>query len=309
MANLSSNDSQTIPNQSETNQWGQSILRAKTTLIKPYSKYTQEGLRPRTPNDPYTFLSKEQESSIESTASPLFFSKARNSTANGAFRCYRQRQTDSVPMSHLRTGGAVGGGAEYTFVTPQAYTWKLPETYNGCTADAFPKWYPNKAGDRTEKQMRDTVPVERYVSIDMYRRAPTARAGQIIFDHGRPNDGYYLQRNGYDTTWFGSEMPLNRRHILDSIQSKTTAEYEQQHAQQQDQYRKAQGKWPHISEYGDQFVLRTAVERSKKTDLERAKEHVGQNPTRHTSLHNNLSAQAVIQGRTLVNEPSLVVKC
>jgi hypothetical protein len=30
----------------------------------------------------------------------------------------------------------------------------------------------------------------------MYRRPPTARSGQIIFDHGRPNDGYYLQRNG-----------------------------------------------------------------------------------------------------------------
>jgi hypothetical protein len=69
-----------------------------------------------------------------------------------------------------------------------------------------------------------------------------------------------------DTTWFGSEIPLNRRHILDNIQLKTTAEYEQQHAQQQDQYRTAKGKWPHISEYGDQFVLRTAADRNKKTE-------------------------------------------
>lgn len=69
-----------------------------------------------------------------------------------------------------------------------------------------------------------------------------------------------------DTTWFGSEVPLNRRHILDSIQLKTTAEYEQQHAQQQDQYRTAKGKWPHISEYGDQFVLGTPVNRIKKTE-------------------------------------------
>ena len=61
-------------------------------------------------------------------------------------------------------------------------------------------------------------------------------------------------------------MPLNRRHILDSIQLKTTAEYEQQRAQQQDQYRSANGKWPHISEYGDQFVLGTAVGRNKKTE-------------------------------------------
>ncbi len=47
---------------------------------------------------------------------------------------------------------------------------------------------------------------------------------------------------------------------------KTTAEYEQQHAEQQDQYRKAKQKWPHLSEYGDQFVLRTPVERKQKTE-------------------------------------------
>ncbi|CAF4403291.1 unnamed protein product, partial [Adineta steineri] len=52
---------------------------------------------------------------------------------------------------------------------------------------------------------------------------------------------------------------------LESIHLKTTAEYEQKNAEQQDQYRKAKGKWPHISEYGDQFVLGTAVERIKKT--------------------------------------------
>jgi hypothetical protein len=159
-------------------------------------QYTEEGLRPRTPNDPYTVLTKEQESSIESSPNPLFFNKARISTATGAFRRFRQRQTDSLPMSQLRTGGTVGGGTEFTYITPQAYTSKLPDLYNGCTGDAFPKWYPNRAGERTLGYLRDSIPVERYVSIDMYRRPPTARSGQIIFDHGRPNDGYYLQRNG-----------------------------------------------------------------------------------------------------------------
>lgn len=133
---------------------------------------------------------------IDRNASPLFFRKEPISTATGAFRRYRQRQTDSVPMSQLRTGGAVGGGTEYTFVTPEAYTWKLPELYNGCGHEAYPKWYPNRAGERTLAHLREFEPVERYVSIDMYRRAPTARPGHIIFDHGRPNDGYYLQRNG-----------------------------------------------------------------------------------------------------------------
>ena len=140
-------------------------------------------------------MSDEQVSSIERTASPLFFNKDHISTATGAFRRFRQRQTDSFPMSQLRTGGTVGGGTEYTYVTPHAYTSKLPAEYNGCTADAYPKWYPNQAGERTLAHLRDGEPVERYVAIDMFRRAPTARSGQIIFDHGRPNDGYYLPRN------------------------------------------------------------------------------------------------------------------
>lgn len=98
-------------------------------------------------------------------------------------------------MSHLRTGGVVGGGTEFTYVTPQAYTSKLPDEYNGSMGEGYPKWYPNRAGERTLGHLRGGEPAERYVSIDMYRRPPTARAGQIIFDHGRPNDGYYLQRN------------------------------------------------------------------------------------------------------------------
>lgn len=99
-------------------------------------------------------------------------------------------------MSQLRAGGEVGGGTQFTFITPQAYTSKLPEKYNGSTEHAYPKWYPNRAGQRTLAHLGGNEPVERYVSIDMYRRPPTARSGQIIFDHGRPNDGYYLQRNG-----------------------------------------------------------------------------------------------------------------
>jgi hypothetical protein len=45
------------------------------------------------------------------------------------------------------------------------------------------------------------------------------------------------------------------------------------------------------------------------SSLERAKHHIAQNPTRLTSLHNDLAARAVTHGRTLINEPSLVVKC
>ena len=38
-------------------------------------------------------------------------------------------------------------------------------------------------------------PAEKFVSIDMYKRPLTNQPGKIIFDHGRPNNGYYLQRN------------------------------------------------------------------------------------------------------------------
>lgn len=102
-------------------------------------------------------------------------------------------------MSQLRTGGHVGGGTAFTFVTSEGYSSKLPDKYNGCSADAFPKWYPNRAGERTLAHSYDGTPVERYVSIDTFRGPPTARAGQIIFDHGRSNDGYYLPRNGCKT--------------------------------------------------------------------------------------------------------------
>ncbi|CAF4633293.1 unnamed protein product, partial [Rotaria sp. Silwood2] len=43
--------------------------------------------------------------------------------------------------------------------------------------------------------------------------------------------------------------------------------------------------------------------------LERAKQHIRQNPTRYTSIHNQLAASTVVEGRTLANDPSLVVKC
>jgi hypothetical protein len=232
-------------------------------------------------------LTDAQAASIERTASPLFFQKDRLSSAAGAFRRFRQRQTDSSPMSHLRTGGAVGGGTQYNYVTPQAFTWKLPDEYNGCTDDAFPKWYPNQAGERTLGHLSTSEPVERHVAIDMFRRAPTARSGQIIFDHGRPNDGYYLQRNSCRTTntiridlllvccflfrtdentWFHSDVPLNRRHILESIEPKTCAEYEQVHTNQKQQYQYAKGRWPHLSEYGDQFVLRSSTQRTPKIE-------------------------------------------
>ena len=69
-----------------------------------------------------------------------------------------------------------------------------------------------------------------------------------------------------ETTWFRSNVPLNRHTILDSIQPKTRAEYEAQGAEQQERYREANGVWPHLSEYGEQFVLKTKLERQAQTE-------------------------------------------
>lgn len=69
-----------------------------------------------------------------------------------------------------------------------------------------------------------------------------------------------------ETTWFGSNIKLNRRSILDSIQPKTIAEYEQQRAKQQEKYRQANDKWPFLSEYSEQFVIGKAAERRQPTE-------------------------------------------
>lgn len=69
-----------------------------------------------------------------------------------------------------------------------------------------------------------------------------------------------------ETTWFRSNVPLNRHNILESIQPKTRAEYELQHAEQQEQYRSANRVWPHLSEYDEQFVLKTKLERQPQTE-------------------------------------------
>jgi len=69
-----------------------------------------------------------------------------------------------------------------------------------------------------------------------------------------------------ETTWFGSNIKLNRRSILDSIQPKTIAEYEQQRAKQQEKYRQANEKWPFLSEYSEQFVIGKVAERRQPTE-------------------------------------------
>jgi hypothetical protein len=44
------------------------------------------------------------------------------------------------------------------------------------------------------------------------------------------------------------------------------AEYKQEKFNQQERYTKVNGKWPHLSEYGEQFVIGTKAERKQKTE-------------------------------------------
>jgi hypothetical protein len=69
-----------------------------------------------------------------------------------------------------------------------------PEGYTASQYGAYPTWGKPETGFRTRSHLV-AEPVEKLTNIDMYRRPPTNQPGHIIFDHGRPNNGYYLQRN------------------------------------------------------------------------------------------------------------------
>ena len=99
-------------------------------------------------------------------------------------------------MSHLRVGGAARNSSQYTYIASNANTARVSSDYSGCRLDAYPKWQPNQAGERTMGHLQPNLSKERSVSMDMFNQQPqSARAGQIIFDHGRPNDGYYSARS------------------------------------------------------------------------------------------------------------------
>ena len=69
-----------------------------------------------------------------------------------------------------------------------------------------------------------------------------------------------------DNTWFPSTLTLNRRRILDSIQPKTSDEYQQEKSRVQDTYYQARKKWPHLSEYQEEFVIPFVTEHVPRTE-------------------------------------------
>lgn len=68
-----------------------------------------------------------------------------------------------------------------------------------------------------------------------------------------------------DNTWFPSNIPLNRRHILDSIQVKTLGEYQHEKKQIQEEYYRAREAWPYLSEYQEEYVIPNVIEHLPRT--------------------------------------------
>lgn len=212
--------------------------------------------RPRTPNDQYTLLSDQQIHNIKKDTSPFFHTVAketgpsRNPPPREGGRHYRDRYC-AVTSEHLVRG--VSGTQPFGWIDNQWCRYP-PEGYNSCRGRASVRWGPNKAGERTRSHFFGES-IDRYTTIDMYRRNPTNYAGRVVMDHGRAADGYYAQKYPSRTSWFGSTVPLNRTDVLDSIHPKTMEEYDNIRKTEQSARLARDGQWPEYSEYTDKFLL------------------------------------------------------
>lgn len=106
-------------------------------------------------------------------------------------RFYVDRSTDTYNQHLIRGESA---SQPYCYITKDKFNHNPKAEYSSSDYGAYPTWGVDQAGHRTRSHYVEE-PVERYVNIDMYRRPPTNQPGRIIFDYGRPNNGYYLQRN------------------------------------------------------------------------------------------------------------------
>jgi hypothetical protein len=67
----------------------------------------------------------------------------------------------------------------------------------------------------------------------------------------------YIYFSPDSTTWFGSSVPLNRTQILQDINPKTSAEYEQIRQFNESRVLDKKDKFPFYSEYTDRFAAHT----------------------------------------------------
>jgi hypothetical protein len=106
-------------------------------------------------------------------------------------RFYLDRTVDSISQHLVRGQSAT---QPFCYIKKDTFNRHPPAEYSSSAFGAYPTWGQDQAGHRTRSHYVEE-PVERFVNIDMYKRPPTNQPGNIIFDHGRPNNGYYLQRN------------------------------------------------------------------------------------------------------------------
>jgi len=210
--------------------------------------------RPRTANDQYTVLTEQQIRNIKKDASPFFHTEIKDTPAldvkpREGGRFYVDRYCD-VTSEHLVRGTQPFGWIDNRKERDPA------EEYNTCRGRAAVRWGPNKAGERTRSHLFGEN-VDRYTTIDMYRRPTTNYPGRVVMDCGRPGDGYYAQRFPSRTTWFGARIPLNRNEVMTSVYPKTMDEYEQIQRTEQAARSQRRDQWPEFSEYTDKFLLKT----------------------------------------------------
>jgi len=236
-------------------EYGQYLLRKNYERIKPASKYLSEGVRPRSPQTQYTLMPDELKQNNNKNPNTFFHNTTRVLTeAEKKPRHFLERYADTTNQHVIRGKTA---SQPYCYIRRDAFDQNLPEAYVASPDGAYPPWGPADTGFRTRSHYV-AEPVERFVNIDMYRRPPTNQPGQIIMDYGRPNNGYYLQRNQYQNTWFGAKLKLNQRDVLKDIGEKSETEYNEIKHLNSNLSRSKSMNWPFVSEYEQRFAINSS---------------------------------------------------
>lgn len=228
---------------------GYKSLRNNYKLIKPYSKYTEENIRPSSPNTPYSFLSEQSVKNNPQNRSSAFMPTNYSEPSNK--RHFNERHVDTYNQ-HLIRG--ISASQPYCYITKEAHNRFVPIEYSSSSYGSYPTWGIDDAGFRTRSHYVAEF-ADRFSNIDMYKRPMTNQSGNIIFDHGRPNNGYNLQRNQYDNTYFNSSLKLNKTDILKSINPKTRDEYKSVEFMQKSAIKANTSQWPYSTEYTHRFAL------------------------------------------------------
>lgn len=228
-------------------------LRKNYERIKPGSKYAEEGIRPQSPNLPYSFLSKETiKKNQQHTDSVYEPTTVYSNSIPKRERHYKERPTACF-NEHLIRG--LSAPQPYCWIAKEANNNYPPPEYTNSRYGSYPTWGVEETGFRTRSHYVGE-PANRFGNIDMYKRPLTNQPGKIIFDHGRPNNGYNLQRHQYDNTWFNSSIKLNQQDILKSIAPKIKDEYNFIEGTHQNLIRAKSMIWPPHSEYVQKFALK-----------------------------------------------------